>query len=84
MALAIRLNRIGGKGKPYYRVVAVDTRTAPQAGKSLEQLGSYDPRAKDGFKVNFEKLDGWLKKGAKASPTVARLIERTRKAAAAQ
>jgi small subunit ribosomal protein S16 len=84
MALAIRLSRIGGKGKPYYRVVAVDTRTAAQAGKSLEQLGSYDPRAKDGFKVNVEKLDAWLKKGARPSPTVARLIERTRKAAPAQ
>ena len=75
MAVVLRLSRIGGKGKPFYRVIATDSRKSPQAGKVLEQVGSYDPRVKDGFKVDMTRIDAWLKKGAKASPTLAKLIK---------
>ena len=81
MAVVLRLNRIGGKGKPYYRVVATDSRKAAEAGEVLEQVGSYDPRVKDGFKVDLAKVDAWLKKGAKASPTLAKLIRLAKEAA---
>ena len=80
MAVVLRLNRIGGKGKPFYRVIATDSRKAPTAGDSLEQIGSYDPRVKGGFKVDMAKIDAWLKKGAKASPTLAKLIKLAKEA----
>jgi small subunit ribosomal protein S16 len=75
MAVVLRLSRIGGKGKPYYRVVVADSRTAVQSRKAIEELGSYDPRTKGGFKVDIEKVKTWMAKGARPTPTVAKLLE---------
>lgn len=80
MAVALRLQRIGKPHQPYYRVVAVDHRRAAQ-GKPLEVLGSYNPRAdkaKDKVVLHIDRVDHWLKVGAKPSETVASLIKATK------
>lgn len=70
--LKIRLQRTGKRGQAYFRVVVVEHARKPR-GKFLELLGSYDPHKKD-LKVNLEKLNGWISKGAQTSPTVNNLL----------
>ncbi|MFT4626019.1 MAG: small subunit ribosomal protein S16 [Myxococcota bacterium] len=79
----IRLTRKGAKKRPFYRVIATDQRTR-RDGRFIEQLGHYDPM-RDPFdlKLDLERVDWWLSKGAQPSDTVARLIERARVAGAA-
>ena len=75
MAVKIRLTRMGGKGKPFYRIVAADT-DYPRDGKFLEILGNYDPK-KNPAEVNLQedRVRAWLAKGAKATLTVASLLK---------
>jgi small subunit ribosomal protein S16 len=80
MSVTIRLSRHGGKKKPYYRVVVSDSRS-PRDGKFIEQVGSYDPKAVSGIKLNLEKLDSWIKKGARPSQTVSELMKKSQKKA---
>ena len=83
MAAAIRLTRIGGKNDPCYRVVIAPKR-GPRDGKSIEQVGSYDPRKKENnCTLKLDRVDYWLKCGAKPTETVANLIRAARKQAAA-
>ncbi|HZH13992.1 MAG TPA: 30S ribosomal protein S16 [Archangium sp.] len=83
MAVVLRLARAGAKKKPYYHVVATDSRN-PRDGKFLEAVGSYDPNHKPA-KVEFaaERLEYWLKSGAVPSDTVGELIKRHKRAAVA-
>jgi small subunit ribosomal protein S16 len=84
MAVSIRLKRIGGTNDPCYRVVVADSRTA-RSGKSIERVGTYDPRKKDhNFEINLARVDHWLKCGAQPTETVAAIIRRARRQAAAQ
>lgn len=88
MAVVLRLQRIGKRTQPHYRIVAIEKSSGPH-GQPLEVVGHYDPKAaKDKSKVtlNNEKVDLWIKNGAKPSETVGSLIARARKAekAAAQ
>lgn len=79
MALTIRLTRIGTKGKPHYRVVVAEARSR-RDGAAVEQIGQYDPKSKkDAFKISLERVDYWVKNGAKPSDTVASLIRRARR-----
>ena len=74
----LRMRRTGCKNHATYRIVAADERS-PRDGKFLEILGWYDTAIKeDNFKLDLERVDAWLKKGAKASETVASLIRRAR------
>lgn len=74
----IRLRRTGCKNHATYRIVAADERS-PRDGKFLEILGWYDTAIKeDNFKIDLERTDDWLKRGAKPSETVASLIRRAR------
>ena len=74
----IRLRRTGCKNHATYRIVAADERS-PRDGKFLEILGWYDTAMKeDNFKLDLERVDDWLKHGAKPSATVATLIRRAR------
>ncbi|MCF6311949.1 MAG: 30S ribosomal protein S16 [Verrucomicrobiales bacterium] len=83
MAVKIRLKREGTKNRAHYRVVVADGR-APKEGKILEAVGTYDPLAEgDNFKIDLEKTDSWIAKGAQPSDTVRSLIKKARKAAAA-
>ena len=69
--VVIRLTRKGRKKVPFYRIVAADSRM-PRDGRFLENLGTYDPIKKE-VKMNLERIDYWVKVGAKMSDTVARL-----------
>ncbi len=69
----IRLSRLGSKGRPVYRVVAIDN-SKKVGGKPLEILGFWNPQDKV-VKINKEKLNNWLKKGAKLSPKISLLIK---------
>jgi small subunit ribosomal protein S16 len=75
MSVTIRLSRHGGKKKPYYRIVVSDSRS-PRDGKFIEQVGTYDPKAASGIKLNREKMDEWIKKGARPSQTVSELMKK--------
>jgi len=86
MAVVLRLQRIGKRTQPHYRIVAVEKTRGPH-GQPLEVLGHYNPKAvKDKEKVTFntEKLDRWVKTGAKPSETVGALMARARKASKAE
>lgn len=70
----IRLQRIGAKKKPVYRVVVVDAR-APRSGAVIDVVGHYDPRTEPStVEMNEEKMLLWLSRGAQATTTVARLL----------
>lgn len=70
--LRIRLARVGKKNRPYFRIVAAE-HTKPVKGKFIEILGHYDPLKKNLLVKKDQVLD-WLKKGAKPSNTVAKLL----------
>ena len=72
----IRLTRIGSKKKPFYRIVAADSRS-PRDGKFLEILGYYDPRKKTHIlEVKTERVNNWLKQGAQLTERVEKLISK--------
>jgi small subunit ribosomal protein S16 len=74
--VVIRLTRFGGKKKPYYRIVAVD-REKPRETKYIELLGQYNPLAHPAqIKIDMEKYDQWIKKGAQPSVTVKSLVKK--------
>ena len=78
MAIALRLSRGGAKKRPYYRIVAADSR-APRDGKYLEQIGVYNPLlAKDSperVKLNEDRAKYWLGVGAQPSDRVLRFLD---------
>lgn len=66
---------MGGKKKPYYRVVAADSRS-PRDGRFLETLGSYDPRSEPSrIEINEEKALKWLREGAQPTSQVRKLMQ---------
>ena len=74
----LRLKRFGRKNRPVYRLNAMDTRV-PCNGRSIEELGSFDPLEKDATKqtnFNMERVNYWLSMGAQPSETVAGLLRR--------
>ena len=79
MAIALRLSRGGAKKRPYYRIVAADSRRA-RDGKYLEQIGTYNPLlAKDDEKrvsLNEDRARYWLGVGAQPSDRVARFLDK--------
>ncbi len=80
MSVSIRMSRHGAKKKPFYRIVVSDQRFA-RDGRYIEQVGTYDPRAKTGgVTMDREKIESWIKKGAKPSQTVSELIKKQPKA----
>jgi len=82
MSVSVRLTRAGAKKAPYYHIIATERRSR-RDGDCIEMLGSYDPK-KDPpeIKVNLERVDYWVKTGARMSQTVGGLVQRARKAAA--
>jgi len=76
LAVVLRMTRRGAKKKPFYRIVAADSRS-PRDGKFLEMLGTYDPlKSENNLKIDSEKVASWIKKGAKPSETVASLLKK--------
>jgi len=78
MAITIRLSRGGSKKRPYYRIVAADSRM-PRDGRFLERLGTYDPLqpkdSEDRVKMDLERVQHWLGKGAQPSDRISRMLE---------
>ena len=74
----IRLQRQGKKKAPFYHIVVADSRS-PRDGKVIEQIGTYDPMTEPSTIVlDKEKLEKWVKNGAKPTPTVKDLIEKVK------
>ena len=81
--LAIRLMRMGAKKKPSYRVV-VKEKLSKRDGAYEENVGFYDPtRNPAEVRLNMERVNYWLSKGAQPTDTVRQLIKQQSKAASA-
>ena len=78
MSIKIRLARAGSKKRPFYRVVAADSRM-PRDGRFIEKLGTYNPLlSKDDsnrVKLDLERIKEWLSKGAQTTDRISRLLE---------
>ncbi|XAT61802.1 30S ribosomal protein S16 [Rhodobacteraceae bacterium Araon29] len=78
MAMKIRLARGGSKKRPFYRIVAADSRM-PRDGRYVEKLGTYNPLlakdSEDRVKMNLERIQYWLGEGAQVSDRVSRMLE---------
>ena len=82
--VVIRLARSGSKKRPFYNIVAADSRNR-RDGRFIERVGFYNPvasGAEKGLVVNAERLAYWQGNGAQLSDTVARLVKQSAKAAA--
>jgi small subunit ribosomal protein S16 len=69
---------MGRRHRPFYRISAMDSRR-PRDGRVLEELGYYDPLAKDEakqVKINTERVKYWLNQGAQPSDTVGNLLRK--------
>jgi small subunit ribosomal protein S16 len=81
MSVVLRLARAGAKKRPFYHIVAADSRM-PRDGRFIENIGTYDPNFDPvKFQVNEERWAHWVQTGAKPSDTVAELYKKTKKAA---
>ncbi|MEL6679422.1 MAG: 30S ribosomal protein S16 [Pseudomonadota bacterium] len=78
MAVSIRLARGGSKKRPFYRIVAADSRM-PRDGRFIEKLGTYNPLlpkdSEERVQMDVEKVMEWISKGAKPTDRVARFLE---------
>ena len=74
MAVKLRLKRMGSKQKPFYRVIAADSRS-PRDGKFIETVGTYNPANGD-VKINEEVAIKWLTNGAQPTDTVRSLLSK--------
>ncbi len=69
--LAIRLQRVGRKHEPKFRVVLTDSKNGPKSGKFLELLGSYDARIKNDIKtIKVDRIKALMANGAQLSDTL--------------
>ncbi|GHC59509.1 30S ribosomal protein S16 [Roseibacillus persicicus] len=81
--VALRLTRKGSKDRPYYKIVAIDSRDR-RDGRPIEQVGTYNPMEEGvNYTIDLEKTDKWLSNGAQPSETVNSIIRKARKAAKA-
>ncbi len=82
--VTIRLSRTGAKKRPFYHIVVTDSRNA-RDGRYIERLGFFNPIARGGeesLRLNNERIDHWVSKGALLSDRVAALRKQAAKAAA--
>lgn len=76
MAVKLRLKRMGSKQKPFYRIVAADSRS-PRDGRFIETVGTYNPILKDNnITVDEEKVAKWVSNGAQPTDTVKNLLSK--------
>ena len=76
MAVKLRLKRMGSKKRPFYRIVAADSRS-PRDGRFIEQVGTYNPITEPAeIKVNEEVALKWLSNGAIPTDTVRDLLSK--------
>ena len=75
--VTIRLSRGGAKKRPFYNIVVQDSRKA-RDGRFIERVGFYNPNAvenEEGLRINQERIDYWVGKGAQVSDRVASIIK---------
>lgn len=75
--VTIRLARAGAKKRPFYHIVAADSRS-PRDGRYIERLGFFNPIAsgrEEKLKLEQERVDYWLSQGAQPTARVAGLIQ---------
>lgn len=72
--LAIRLTRFGKTHRPFYRIIIKEKRSK-RDGKYIDRIGYYDSFTKE-TKIDIDKYDYWLKRGAQPSETVKNLIKK--------
>lgn len=78
MAVRIRMKKMGRKHRSYFRIVAIDSRQ-PRDGRSLEDLGTYDPKVKETdnrVTLKADRVKYWLSVGALASERVQTLLDK--------
>lgn len=83
--VVIRLSRGGSKKRPFYNVVATDSRNR-RDGRFIERVGFYNPVAsegEEGLRLSLDRVKHWTDNGAQVSPAVARLVKEASKASAA-
>lgn len=83
--VVIRLARGGAKKRPFYNIVAADSRNR-RDGRFIERVGYYNPVASgnaQSLSINMERIAHWEQHGAQLSPTVARLVKQAKTAIAA-
>ena len=78
MQVKLRLQRIGRKGNPFYRAVAISS-TKSRSGQYLEVVGTYNPMLpkdnQDRIKLSLDRINYWVKCGAQLTKTMARLVK---------
>jgi small subunit ribosomal protein S16 len=79
MPVVIRMARAGTKKRPFYHIVAADSR-APRDGRFIERLGNFNPLLpkdkEDRLKLDLDKVKDWMKKGAQPSDRVMRFLDK--------
>ena len=79
MSLVIRLARAGTKKRPFYHIVVADSRS-PRDGRFIERLGYFNPLLpkdkEERLKLDLEKVQAWMKKGAQPSDRVMRFLDK--------
>ena len=79
--VTIRLARGGAKKRPYYHIVAADSRS-PRDGRYIERLGFFNPVAKgqeEPLRIDLERVDHWVSQGARMTERVEALVQQYRK-----
>jgi len=82
--VTIRLSRGGRKKRPFYRITVADSRR-PRDGRFIERIGFFNPIAsgqEEELRLDLQRLDYWVSKGAKPSQRVSKLIEQAKQAVA--
>lgn len=74
MAVKLRLQRFGAHKRPFYRVVATETKS-PRDGRFLEILGTYEP-IEGTITVDAQKVQKWISNGAQPTDTVKSLLKK--------
>ncbi len=74
MAVKIRLSRIGKTNRPYYRIVAIDSR-AKRDGACIENLGTFDPIKNELIQFHEEQVKKWIGVGAICTDSVVKLMK---------
>ncbi|MGH1331117.1 MAG: 30S ribosomal protein S16 [Paracoccaceae bacterium] len=78
MAMKIRLARGGSKKRPFYRIVATDSRM-PRDGRFIEKLGTYNPLlpkdSEERVKMDIDRIKHWLGEGAQPTDRISRMLE---------
>ena len=78
MAMKIRLARGGSKKRPFYRIVAADSRM-PRDGRFIEKLGTYNPLlpkdSENRVKMDLDRIRHWLSLGAQPTDRISRMLE---------